>query len=116
MSELKIFQIERPWGNFRQFIANSPCTVKIITILPNESLSLQSHEKRGEFWRVLSGSGVIEIGDMKYNVSVGEEHQCPVGVKHRMSAGEHGLTILEVATGEFDENDITRYQDKYGRA
>lgn len=116
MSELKIFQIERPWGNFRQFISNTSCTVKIISILKDESLSLQSHTKRAEFWHVISGTGTIEVGDMKYEVSAGEEYQCPVGVKHRMHAGSEGLNILEIATGEFDESDITRYEDKYGRA
>lgn len=116
MSDLRIFQIERPWGNFRQFIANSPCTVKIITILPNEELSLQSHEHRQEFWRVIQGEGMIEVGDAKYNVKAGEEYQCPVGVKHRMSGGKTGLVLLEIALGEFDENDIMRYEDKYGRA
>lgn len=116
MSELKIFQIERPWGNFRQFLSNTSCTVKIISILANEALSLQSHNKRAEFWRVLTGSGIIEVGDMKYEVSIGEEYQCPVGVKHRMHAGNEGMTLLEIATGEFDEGDIIRYEDKYGRA
>ena len=53
MSEIKPFQVERPWGNFRQFNLNSLVTVKIVTIKKNEELSLQSHAKRAEFWKVM---------------------------------------------------------------
>ena len=111
-----ILVVTRPWGNFRQFTRNSPSTVKIITVNPNESLSLQSHAKRGEFWRVLTGSGSFVIGDDTYTVSVGDEYAVPMGAKHRMKSGVDGMSVLEIATGDFDEEDIIRYEDKYGRA
>lgn len=115
-TEFKIFQEERPWGNFRQFTHNSLSTVKILTIKPNEELSLQSHMKRAEFCRVLSGSGVMEIGDNKYDVKEGDEYNVPFNIKHRVSAGPEGLSYLEISTGEFIEGDETRYQDKYARS
>ncbi len=43
---LNIYEEERPWGVFRKFTDNKPSTVKIITVKPNEELSLQSHNKR----------------------------------------------------------------------
>ncbi len=117
MNDLKIFEVERPWGNFRQFIENSPCTVKIITIKPNEKLSLQSHNKRAEFWYVVKGGGRVEIDEVVYEAGEGKEYEIKIGAKHRLTAGPYGLTVLEIALGEFDENgDITRYEDKYGRA
>ena len=116
MSELEIFQEERPWGNFRQFTHNTSSTVKIIAIKSGEALSLQSHSKRAEFWRVIHGSGIVEIGDNKYNVKEGDEHNIPIGVKHRATAGPNGLIFLEIATGDFEESDFVRYEDKYGRA
>lgn len=115
MKDINIFQEERPWGNFRQFTKDANSTVKIITINKGESLSLQSHTKRSEFWKVLSGSGMIEIDDIKYEVVAGDEHIVPVSTKHRISAGVSGIEVLEIAVGEFDEEDIVRYEDKYGR-
>ncbi|OGI62406.1 hypothetical protein A2818_02485 [Candidatus Nomurabacteria bacterium RIFCSPHIGHO2_01_FULL_40_12] len=116
MSEIKPFQVERPWGNFRQFNLNSLVTVKIVTIKKNEELSLQSHAKRAEFWKVMEGSGIIEIGNEKYNAQIGDEYNVSVGAKHRATAGPSGLTFLEIDTGNFEENDEVRYEDKYGRA
>lgn len=116
MIKSKVFQIERPWGNFRQFTLNEPSTVKILTVKPNESLSLQSHAKRTEFWHVISGSGVVEIGEIKKETIVGDEHEIPIGAKHRLSAGPEGIQVLEIAIGDFDEyGDIVHYEDKYGR-
>ncbi len=112
---INIYKEERPWGNFEKFIENSPSTVKIITVNKNKKLSLQSHNKRSEFWKVISGDGIFQIGDTHNNVSTGDEYQVLQGEKHRMEAGENGLVVLEIATGEFDENDIVRYEDDYGR-
>ncbi len=116
MEDFKPFTIERPWGNFRQFTHNNVSTVKIITVKPNEQLSLQSHTKRAEFCKIISGSGTMEVGDKKYNAKEGDEYYIPVNAKHRTTAGPSGLSLLEIDSGDFDENDITRYEDKYGRA
>jgi mannose-6-phosphate isomerase-like protein (cupin superfamily) len=113
--KLEIYQEERPWGAFRQFTKNTPTTVKIITVNPDETLSLQSHEKRSEFWRVISGGGTFEIDEKKYTVEKGNEYQVPIKAKHRIQAGPNGIEVLEISTGDFDEHDITRHEDKYGR-
>lgn len=113
--DFKIFQEERPWGNFRQFTHNTSSTVKIITVKANEILSLQSHQKRSEFWHVLTGTGFFQIEDKVYNVKEGDEYNILQGVKHRISAGPLGMEVLEIAIGDFDEEDIIRYEDKYGR-
>jgi mannose-1-phosphate guanylyltransferase/mannose-1-phosphate guanylyltransferase/mannose-6-phosphate isomerase len=115
MDNLNIYQEERPWGNFRQFTHNIISTVKIITVKPNESLSLQSHEKRTEFWRVIKGEGIAHIDGKDYNIKEGEEYSIPVHAKHSLASGNFGVQVLEIATGDFDENDIVRYEDKYGR-
>lgn len=115
MTKSDVFEIERPWGNFRQFTHNASSTVKIITVKPNESLSLQSHEKRSEFWHVIAGSGTVEIAEIKKDTVAGDEHEIKVGDKHRLSAGKDGIQVLEIAFGDFDEKDIVHYEDKYGR-
>ncbi len=116
MAGFKPFTIERPWGTQRQFTHNSSSTVKIHRMQPGGETSLQSHAKRSEFWHFISGSGVIHVEDKEYNVVAGDECSAPVGAKHRWLAGPSGLVLLEVATGDFDEEDIIRYEDKYGRA
>ena len=115
MSDFKPFTIERPWGKFRQFTHNSLSTVKIHRMNGGGKTSLQSHAKRSEFWHIISGSGIIQIGDKKYNVVEGDEYSVAIGVKHRWIAGSSGMVLLEVAIGDFDEEDITRYEDEYGR-
>jgi mannose-1-phosphate guanylyltransferase/mannose-1-phosphate guanylyltransferase/mannose-6-phosphate isomerase len=115
MIKSKVFQVERPWGNFRQFTHNELSTVKILTLKPNEMLSLQSHKHRTEFWHITGGSGIVEIGGMKENAALRDEYEIPIGAKHRLSAGFDGIQVLEIATGDFDEEDIIHYEDKYGR-
>lgn len=116
MSEnLALEEEKRPWGDFKRFTKNCLSTVKIITIKPLESLSLQSHARRAEFWHIIEGSGVIEIDELKRAVKAGDEAEIPVGSKHRISAAEAGMKVLEIAFGDFDEGDILRYEDAYGR-
>jgi mannose-6-phosphate isomerase-like protein (cupin superfamily) len=114
-NDFKIYEEERPWGLFRRFTNNSVSTVKILKVKPNEELSLQSHNKREEFWRVIKGDGIFEIGDKKYIVEEESEKYVPLKTKHKIKAGALGLEVLEIAFGEFEEGDIIRYQDKYNR-
>lgn len=113
---LNIYQEERPWGNFRKFTENTNSTVKIITVKPNEELSLQSHSHRSEFWRAIAGGGWWDIDGSKQDFLIGDEKFVKIGSKHRIIAGDEGITFLEIALGKFDEGDIVRYEDKYGRA
>jgi mannose-1-phosphate guanylyltransferase/mannose-1-phosphate guanylyltransferase/mannose-6-phosphate isomerase len=113
---LKPYIETRPWGNFEQFTKNESSTVKIITVNPGGELSLQYHAKRSEFWKVLSGQPTITIDDAVVTAHAGDEFFAPAGAKHRIQAGDTPAAILEVAFGDFDENDITRLEDKYGRA
>ncbi len=106
----------RPWGNFERFTLNEPCTVKIITVNPNQELSLQQHEHRDEQWRMLRGGGTVTVGDTKTPVAPGEEFRVLRGEKHRVSSGPDGLVFLEISFGQFDETDIQRFEDDYGRA
>lgn len=110
-----IYEEKRPWGSFRKFTQNSNTTVKIIEILPGESLSLQTHKQRGEFWRIISGNGIVEINGERTDAEKGAEFFIPTHATHRAIAGDATLEILEIAVGEFDENDIERLQDNYGR-
>ncbi len=105
----------RPWGNFERFTLNEPCTVKIITVNPGQELSLQQHAHRDEEWRILQGSGVVTVGDAQTPVQPGDNFFVARGTKHRVAGGPQGVMFLEIAEGDFDECDITRLEDDYGR-
>ena len=76
-----ILEKNRPWGNFRRFTLNEPSTVKLITVEPNQSLSLQTHKNRGEFWRIVGGNGIVEIDGIEHLASKGDEFFIPVDPK-----------------------------------
>jgi len=115
MQPLKPYREERPWGEFVEYTRNTPSTVKIIIVHPGEALSLQHHHNRDEFWHVLSGEGVLHIGETEVPARAGENHFITRETKHRITAGTTELTILEISFGEFDDNDIVRFDDRYGR-
>lgn len=106
---------ERPWGSFRQFTKNENTTVKILTINPDQELSLQYHQSRDEFWKVISGNPEIIIGKNTISAKEGDEFFIPKGELHRIRASETAVSILEIAFGDFKEDDIVRVEDRYGR-
>ena len=106
---------KRPWGKFEQFTHNEISTVKIITINPKKRLSLQYHNKRKEFWRVIDGSGKVTIGSKVLNAKAQDEFVIKAKQKHRIKGGKNGIKILEISFGDFDESDNVRVEDDFGR-
>lgn len=112
-----MFSEQRPWGQFEQFVANTPVTVKVITVDPGHRLSLQSHTSRGEFWQVLDVPMDVHVDGIDWVAEPGEQIWIPQGAVHRMgNSGERPARILEIALGTFDESDIVRLEDDYARA
>ncbi len=110
------FDEQRPWGSFRQFTHNEPTTVKLLHIKDGEEFSLQHHAHRSEFWRILSGTPDVTVGETVTRAKAGDEFFISEGTSHRIKAVNGDTTCLEIAFGVFDENDIVRQQDDYGRA
>lgn len=106
----------RPWGNFQQFTENIYSTVKIITVDPGQKISLQFHRERDEFWKILSGECVVRIDDEIFQARKGDEFFIPKEIIHRIETIYSSVEILEISSGEFDEDDIVRVKDEYGRA
>lgn len=107
---------KRPWGEYERFTLNESTTVKIITVDAGEEFSLQTHAHRQEFWRILSGSGTVTVGDEQHEAKPGDQYMVATNTKHRAEGGPNGLQFLEISFGVFDEGDITRLEDRYGRA
>jgi mannose-6-phosphate isomerase-like protein (cupin superfamily) len=105
----------RPWGSFTRFTNNEESTVKLLYVNKDEKLSLQYHNKREEFWKVIEGNPEITVGDKVVLAQKGDEFFIEKKVNHRISAPENNVIILEISKGEFDEEDIVRLDDKYNR-
>ena len=108
----------RPWGNYTVLQKEANYQVKRIEVFPGESLSLQSHDHRSEHWTVVIGSAEIQVNETSQILKGNQSIEIPQGAKHRLAnPGESPLVIIEVQIGDkIDENDIIRYEDKYGRA
>ena len=111
---MKHIIVKRPWGEFEKFTLNEKSTVKIITVSKGEAFSLQYHKKRKEFWHIISGLGIITLGNKKRKVKAGDEFMVLSRSKHRLEAKQE-IKFLEISFGTFDEKDIVRLEDKYGR-
>lgn len=105
----------RPWGSFERFTLNATSTVKMITIDPGASLSLQRHGHRSEFWKVVSGEALAILDGKKIPLGEGDSLLVPAGAVHRLTGGDIGAKILEISIGDFSESDIVRLEDSWGR-
>lgn len=108
---------QRPWGTFEVLLDSDKCKVKKIVVQPNQKLSLQSHEKRNELWKIIEGIGEVTLNKEIRPVSNGSIVEIPIKTIHRIeNMGNKPLIFIEIQTGEyFGEDDIKRYEDIYGR-
>lgn len=111
----KSLVVKKPWGNFKQYTMNEPSTVKILTVEPGQGLSKQSHRMRDELWIPLDEGAEIEVGDKKIHPKRDEEIWIPRNSTHRITAKDKRVKVLEISFGTFNEDDVIRYEDKYGR-
>lgn len=108
----------RPWGMFTNLAKGGRWNVKILQIEASKRLSLQSHAKREECMMLLDGDAQLYFEEEGNQIWVqmhqNEMFKIGVGTKHRL-ASVNGARVIEIAYGEFDESDITRYEDDFGR-
>lgn len=111
----KTQKVTRPWGSFLQYANNEEVTVSLMTVKPNQRLSYQSHTARAELWIVLDDGAIVQVDDEIKHCQAGDEIWIPQGAKHRLSSGGRAVRVLEVAFGNWQIEDITRYEDDYHR-
>ena len=116
-SELVSGEVLKPWGSYKTFETGKGYLVKRMTVLPDEILSLQSHNHRSEYWFVAEGVATVECDAETKLLSKYESTFIPLGAKHRLSnLGAEVLKVIEVQVGdELSEDDIIRYEDRYDR-
>ena len=98
--------------------ARPVCQVKRITVKPGEKLSIQMHHHRAEHWIVVSGTASVTNGDKVQLVTENQSVYLPVGQIHALeNPGKIPLELIEVQSGSYlGEDDIVRFEDRYGRA
>lgn len=109
-------RVTRPWGSFSQYAFNEDVTVSLMTVLPGQRLSLQSHTGRAELWIVLDDGASVQVDDDVRTYQAGDEVWIPANARHRLAcAGDKPVRVLEVAFGNWQQEDIQRYEDDYAR-
>lgn len=112
----EIIEDIRPWGKFRSFPHGQAKSIKIITVNPGNSLSLQYHNHRSEFWIVLDKGLEMTVDDKVWQPEENQEIFIPKKTPHRLRClGEKPGRVMEIWIGNSDESDIIRLQDDYGR-
>ena len=109
--------VYRPWGNYKSMLSGHRWQVKLISVKPGASLSLQMHHHRAEHWVVVKGTADVEIDGERTLLSENESIHIPLGTKHRLrNPGKLTLELIEVQSGAYlKEDDIVRFNDIYGR-
>jgi mannose-1-phosphate guanylyltransferase/mannose-6-phosphate isomerase len=111
-----IIEDRRPWGKFRAFPHRDAGSIKIITVEPGGTLSLQYHERRAEFWVALDEGLEITVGGRTWRPRPNEEIYIPRTVPHRLrGVGPSAARVMEIWLGRSEESDIVRLDDAYGR-
>ena len=110
-------RVYRPWGYYESVDAGPRFQVKRLMVKPGQALSLQLHRKRAEHWVVVSGKARVTRGEETLELQADQSTYIPVGMKHRLeNPGEEPLLIIEVQSGSYlGEDDIERFEDRYGR-
>ena len=109
--------VSRPWGSYTVLQEGPQFKIKRIEVRPGHALSLQMHHHRSEHWIVVSGTAEVTNDERRALVRVNESTFIPAGHKHRLAnPGIVPLIMIEVQSGEYlGEDDIVRFDDKYGR-
>jgi mannose-6-phosphate isomerase-like protein (cupin superfamily) len=110
-------KIYRPWGHYTGVVEDSRWQVKRISVKPGASLSLQMHHHRAEHWVVVKGTALVERDGEEQLVGENQSTYIPMGCKHRLSnPGRIPVELIEIQSGTYlGEDDIVRFQDRYGQ-
>ena len=111
-------KVFRPWGSYESLVISDGYQVKKLTVYPLQKLSVQMHYKRSEHWVVVKGKAKITNGKEIFTLQKNESTYIPVETVHALEnpSNKEDLEIIEVQTGTyFGEDDIVRFEDRYGR-
>jgi mannose-6-phosphate isomerase-like protein (cupin superfamily) len=108
---------QKPWGTYEVILDNENTKVKKLVVNPGKRLSLQTHEKRSEYWVIVQGTGLVRLEEKEAMCLSGDAFVIEENTAHRITnTGEDDLVFIEVQLGTyFGEDDIVRLEDDFGR-
>ncbi|MFC4656780.1 mannose-1-phosphate guanylyltransferase/mannose-6-phosphate isomerase [Rheinheimera marina] len=111
-------EVYRPWGKYDSVDNGQRFQVKRITVKPGAKLSVQMHHHRAEHWIVVSGTACVTIDGKEQLVTENQSVYIPVTAVHALeNPGKVPLELIEVQSGSYlGEDDIVRFEDRYGRS
>jgi mannose-1-phosphate guanylyltransferase len=76
------------------------------------------HHHRSEHWVVVNGTAKVTIDGVDKLVSENESVYIPIGAVHSLeNPGQIPIELIEIQTGSYlGEDDIVRFEDRYGRS
>lgn len=106
-TDTKVF---REWGTYEVLKTLPGQKIKLLTVEPSKSLSMQRHQHRAEHWYVLSGKGYVDLDATGLELTTGKSIMIPAHHWHKLvNDGTEPLVILETQIGPIcDESDIER--------
>ena len=109
---------DRPWGSYDVLDETTAAKVKRIDVTAGRRLSYQRHAHRAEHWFVVAGTGVVTLDGTERRLAPGDAVDIAQGAAHRIqNVGSEELVFVEVQHGtSFEEDDIERLDDDFGRA
>jgi mannose-1-phosphate guanylyltransferase len=110
-------EVYRPWGHYDSIDFGERDQVKRITVNPGAKLSVQMHHHRAEHWVVVRGTAKVQKGNETIVLSENQSTYIPLGEIHALeNPGKIPLELIEVQSGSYlGEDDIVRFDDRYGR-
>jgi len=116
LEEWKSPKTIRPWGYYRVLHEVKGTKVKELTVNPGQSLSMQRHNNRAEYWHVTSGKAVVcstmpnGYGLPAITLETHSDYKIPKSEWHQLTNPfEVPCKLIEIQFGlTCDESDIER--------
>jgi mannose-1-phosphate guanylyltransferase len=110
-------EVYRPWGHYDSIDCGERDQVKRITVKPGAKLSVQMHHHRAEHWIVVRGTAKVQKGNETIMLTENQSTYIALGEIHALeNPGKIPLELIEVQSGSYlGEDDIVRFEDRYGR-
>jgi cytidyltransferase-like protein len=110
LEEWKAPKTQRVWGYYRVLHEVPGTKVKELTVLPGQTLSMQRHQDRAEYWIVTEGECKVEREFAALFLRKHEQLHIPVGAWHQLSNPfKTPCKLVEIQYGtRCEEADIER--------
>jgi cytidyltransferase-like protein len=111
LEEWKAPKTERPWGYYRVLHQVPGTKVKELTVNPGQTLSMQRHSSRAEYWQVSEGRCVVEgEGKRQTSLDTHDSYHILTNEWHRLyNPFDQPCRIVEIQYGpNCVEEDIER--------